>query len=161
MSIDWRKIRWFVHRRTMFCTAATIENGEIRLFPIGSLRLFQQGEASYFEIFARPVPEGQRITFLAVDANPLFWLVSLLKGRFDHPPALRLIGTLGPRRDSTEDEQQGFWRRVGWLLKTRGGKMLWSRPGHVREVQFHDVHPVRLAGMTRHLKGWVEPVTTA
>lgn len=157
MTIDWQKVRWFVHRRCLYCTAAVLEDGEIRLFPIGSLRVGPRGDARYFEIFARPVPEGAPITFLAVDVNPLFWLASLLRGRFTHPPALRLRGTLGPRRQSTEDERQGWLRRVGWLIKTRGGQRLWSRPDRVRELSLHRVEPVRVSSMTRHLKDWPTP----
>jgi hypothetical protein len=157
MSIDWNKIRWFVHRKTFVCTAAVMEEDGIRLFPIGSLRFAAEGQARYFEIFARPVPEGAEISFLAVDINPLFWLVSLLKGRFDHPPALRFRGTVGQRRPATEEEQQRWYRGVGILLRTKGGKMLWSRPGRVREVKFHAAQAVRLAGMTRHLDSWLTP----
>lgn len=154
--IDWRKIRWFVHRRTLFCTAAIVEEGgEIRLFPVGSLRIGADGESRYFELFIRPVAEGSSVSFLAVDINPLFWLRSLLTGRFEHPPALRLRGTLGARRPSSETERQQWFRRVGWLLRTRGGKLLWSRPERVREVRIQQADPVLLAGMTRHLKGWL------
>ena len=156
MSVDWQKIRWFIHRRTLFCTAAVLQEGEVRLFPIGSLRLGPEGQATYFEIFARPVAEGTRINFLAVDINPLFWLRSLLRGRFEHPPALRLRGTAGARRAVTEEEREKWLRRMGWLLRTRGGKLMWSRPERVREVKFESVLPVRVAGMTTHLKDWQE-----
>ena len=86
---DWVKIRNFVHKRTLFCSAAVMEEGGIRMFPIGSLRVGRDGSATYFELFARPVAEGTPITFMAVDVGLWFWLTSLLKGRFDRPPAVR------------------------------------------------------------------------
>ena len=155
MIINWSKVRHFVHRRTYFCTAAVVEDGEVRLFPIGSLRIAPDGTAIYFEIFARPAAEGARINFLAVNLNPLTFLRALLKGSFQDPPALRLRGTLGPRRESTPQEQAAFHRRVGWLLKTRGGQALWSRPNRVREVRFEEVRAVRLGPMTRGLDSWL------
>ena len=76
---DWVKIRNFVHKRTLFCSAAVMEEGGIRMFPIGSLRVGRDGSATYFELFARPVAEGTPITFMAVDVGLWFWLTSLLK----------------------------------------------------------------------------------
>ena len=131
-----------------------IENEEIRLFPIGSLRVGEGGGGNYFEIFAKPVTEGTTISFLAVDINPLFWLRSLVKGRFSHPPALRLRGVVGQRRESTPDEQAAWHRKVHYLLKTKGGKALWSRVGKVRELQLTSVRPVQVGTMTKHLKCW-------
>lgn len=152
--MNWSKVKAFV-RGKLFCTAAIAEEEGVRLFPIGSLRVANDGSGSYFEIFAKPAREGDSITFLAVDSNPLFWLVSLLQGRFSHPPALRLRGRLGVRRDPTLWEVERWHKVVGLLLKTRGGAALWSKPGKVREVQFTSAEPVRLGKMTQHLRNWV------
>ena len=151
--MDWNEIRAFVHGR-LFCAGAVLEGQEVRVFPIGSLRVDKDGLGSYFEIFARPLPEGANVTFMAVDASPLFWLSSLLRGRFSHPPAIRLKGTVGISRSATDHEQARWYRRVGLLLKTRGGKALWGKPGKVREIRFHAVEPVRAGNMTRHLDHW-------
>ena len=152
---DWLRVKEFVSRRAFFCAVATWDEGSgIRLFPIGSLRVNAQGEGTYFEIFARPAHEGAEIAFLAVDSNPLFWLISLLRGRFSHPPALRLRGRLGVQRPATESERQGWFRRVGLFLKTRGGRILWSNPKRVREVHFSHVEPVRAGSMTHGLEHW-------
>lgn len=156
MTIDWSKVRHFIHRRTFFCTAAVNEAEGIRLFPIGSLRLDHAGNGSYLEVFARPVSPGATISFLAVEINPLAWFKAMLSGRFERPPALRLRGEVGARRASTPEEKEHFQRRVGWLLKTRGGKALWSRPDHVREVRFEAARPVRLGSMTGHLRDWLD-----
>lgn len=153
---NWSKVRKFVHRKTLFCAAAVVEDGKIRLFPIGSLKVGRDSHSLYFEMFARPVAEGSPITFLAVDAGILFWLRSLILGRFLHPPALRLEGIVGQKREATPREREGWMKRVGWLLKTKGGKKLWSRPKFVREIQFTEARAVRLGSMTGHLKDWVE-----
>jgi hypothetical protein len=154
--IDWNKVREFVHRRTYFCTVAVLEEGNLRLFPIGSLRIKPDGRCTYFEIFARQVASGSEISFLAVDVGIFFWLSSLLRGRFTRPPALRFRGTVGQRREATDEERQGFLRRVGWLIKTKGGQKLWSIPGRVfiREVQLHEAQPLRVGSMTQNLGNW-------
>lgn len=157
MNADWNRIRAFVHRRTFFCTAAVVQQEQIRLFPIGSLRIRPDGTATYFEVFARPVPEGASISFLAVEWNPLSWLRAFLKGRVSHPPAIRIVGRAGVRREATQEERDAFYRRVGWLGKTRGGKRLWSRVGRIREVDLRQVWPVRLGEMTRDIEGWSLP----
>lgn len=154
--IDWLKVRRYVQRRTLFCAVAVVEEGKPRLFPIGSLRIHPDGTATYFEIFARPTKEGSPITFLAVDAGITFWLFSLLKGRFPHPPALRLYGTTGERRPSTEGEKQGWARRMKWLLKTPGGKALWSFPNFVREVSFQEAEVLKVGQPTRGLEHWLK-----
>ena len=151
---DWIKIRNFVHKRTLFCSAAVMEEGGIRMFPIGTLRVGRDGTATYFELFARPVAEGTPITFMAVDAGLWFWLTSLLKGRFDRPPAVRLMGRVGPKRACSDEEAEGWHRRGGILLKTRGGKALWSRPGPIREVVFERAEPVKIGKVTHHLQDW-------
>jgi hypothetical protein len=153
--MNWLKIRDFVHKRTLFCGAAVVDEGRLRVFPIGSLRIGRDGSATYFELFARPVPEGAEIAFLAVDASLWFWLKSLIRGQFDRPPALRLYGTTGRRRPCSEKEKQGWYRRVGLLLRTRGGKALWSKPGPIREVQFDQVEAVNLGSTTSRLRDWV------
>ena len=157
MTVDWPKVREFVHRRTLFVAAAILTDEGLRLFPIGSLRIQKDGSAHYFEMFAAPVPEGAAITFLAVNSNPIFWLRSLLMGKFPYPPALRLHGTLGVRRESTEAEKQGWFRRVGWLLKTPGGKLLWSQPRNLRSLTLLRAEPVRVGQMSKHLRQWCEP----
>lgn len=152
MNIDWNKVRNFVHRRTLFCTAVVSQSDGPRVFPIGSLRVKPDGRATYFEIFAKPVEPEARVTFLAVDINPFFWLGALLRGRFAHPPGLRLEGVLGRRRQATDREKQGWSRRVGWLLKTPGGKAMWSRPEKIRELEFNRVESLRIGRMTKNLE---------
>ena len=154
--IDWLKIRKFVNTRTYYCTASVYENDEIRSFPIGSLKVGRNGDSGYFELFAKSVKEGDRINFLAVDVGILFWLRSLLSGKFPHPPAIRLSGQIGPRRKATDREIEGWKRKVGWLLKTKGGQLLWSRPQYLREVTFDRAGQANLGKMTKHLKGWTE-----
>jgi hypothetical protein len=152
--IAWSKISDFVRRRAFFVTAAVVEEGRLRLFPIGSLLLEASGSARYFEILARPLDEDSELAILAVDLNPFFWLWSLIRGAFPHPPALRLLGRVGQRRAASELERQSWFRKVGWLIKTRGGAALWSNPRFVRELQFLEVEPVHLGKMTRHLENW-------
>lgn len=152
---DWSKVRYFVHKRALFCTVAVLDEGRIRLFPIGSVRIHEDGCCTYFELFAKPVQSGAEIAMLAVDVSPWFWLTSLLRGRFSHPPALRLEGVVGQRRECTEQERQGWFRRVGWLLKTKGGRLLWQHPSRIREVRLQSARPVRVGRMSQDSTDWV------
>lgn len=152
--MNWNLFRYFFNRRTLFAAMAVEVAGQIRLFPIGSLKIQPDGSASYFEMFARPIPDGASITVLGVDSSPLFWLWSLIRGHFSHPPAVRLTGTIGPRRPASAEEIAHFKKRVGWLLWTPGGKKLWSRPRDCRELRFETGHSLRLGAMTISMADW-------
>ncbi len=45
-----------------------------------------------------------RVCILAVNADKLFWVRSLMDGKFSAPPAVRLMGTVGELREATSEE---------------------------------------------------------
>lgn len=154
--INWIAVRRFVHRQSFFCAMGVIENGAVRLFPIGSLKFAEDGTATYFELYARPTEEGTPLSCLAVNLSPWFWIRSLLKGKFEQPPGLRLQGEMGPRQQATEAERARFHRAVGWLRWTKGGRTLWPDAKYSRVVRFHSVQPLLTGKMTRGLEHWAQ-----
>ena len=91
-----------------FSVSSINPDGSPQITPIGSLILGKPGHAIYFEKFPCQLPRNLEINnaicILAVNSSKWFWLKSLLKGNFTHPPALRLHGKTGQLRKATETE---------------------------------------------------------
>ena len=157
----WAQVRDVVSRgqsRALHCALGSINaDGSPHLTPIGSLRLGQPGHAIYLDVanvtLGRNLDRDPRCAVMAVDSSRTLWLRSLLTGRFDEAPGVRLLGTVGPPRPSTEEESERFARAVKPALRTRGGRNLWGRldQARARDITFHSVVPVRLPRMTNHL----------
>jgi uncharacterized protein len=88
------------------------------------------------------------VSILAVRSGAWFWLRALVRGRFSAPPAVRLSGVVGERREATPDELARIRRRFRGLRFTRGYGLLWKSLGTVRDVEIHAVEPVILGAMT-------------
>lgn len=141
-----------------FAVASVDQEGRPHVSPIGSVLLLEKGRGIYFEEFTRKLPhhlrENDRISVLAVNSGRWFWLASLFTGRFQRPPAVRLHGRAGERREATEGELALLDRRLGRLRPLRGYRLLWGDMSTVRELFFHAVDPVHLGEMTRgHWEG--------
>jgi len=155
---DWHETRAVFNRAFAssmhFSIASTGPDGEPWVTPIGSVLLTEPGRGIYFEEFTqrlrRHVREDSRITILAVDSRKLYWIRSLVGGRFPTPPGLRLRAqVMGPRRRATEAERERWLRRVRMFRGTRGHELLWDRLGFVRDFEVLSTEPVRLGGMTK------------
>ena len=141
-------------RTSLHCSiASTNDDGSAHVTAIGSLQLTDRGSGYYFDVFnttlARNVLREPRVTIAAVDSGKLMWLRSLLRGKFAASPGLTLVATVGPPRPSTPEEVAGFHRLLGPLLRTRGGRTLWSRLPQVRDLSVHAIRPIRMGAMTR------------
>lgn len=88
---------------------------------------------------------------MAVDTRRVFWLRSLLTGRIIAPPAVRLFGTASPLRAATHSELEQVRRSVRKTQWSKGGKMVWSDFGQVRDVTFTGFLPVRYPVMMEYL----------
>ncbi|MET0067055.1 MAG: pyridoxamine 5'-phosphate oxidase family protein [Candidatus Thiodiazotropha sp.] len=156
---DWEKIRTLFKASLKssfhFAIASVNDQGEPHVTPIGSLILDEPGRGYYFERFTRQLPNNleqrQRVCVLAVNSGLRFWLGSLLRGRFAHPPGLRLYGSVGEPRPATEAERARWMRRVRGARFTRGHGLIWKDMDRVREIEFDRVEPVRVGKMTRGL----------
>lgn len=140
-------------KASTYVSLATVRpDGTPGVAPIGSFCLNEDPSGFYLEIFSSSVPRHQeervRVSIMAVDSRPFFWFRSLWRGRFSHPPAIRLLGWAGPLREASEEEQQRFLKRVRPLRGTKGYKLLWSNVSRLREVHFDGWEPARLGKMT-------------
>lgn len=141
-------------RSSLHFAVATVDaQGAPQLTLIGSLLPLEPGRALYFDLFASGLrarlDADPRVCVLAVDSRRWSWIRALWRARFIQCPALRLHGHAGPRRPATAAEQARWLRRVGWLMRLRGARLLWARESYtVRELLFDQVQPVRIGTLT-------------
>lgn len=155
----WTAVREVVGRAkqsTMHCAIASIAaDGAPHITPIGTIFLRDDRTGFYFDQYtsalARNVDRDARVCVMAVDTGRLFWLRSLLVGRFPAPPAVRLYGTVSALRPATSPELEQVRQSVRATQWLKGGKMLWSGFSHVRDIAFTGFRPVRYPVMMGHL----------
>lgn len=152
---NWPSIRAFF-KRCFFCVVATCaEDGTPHVSPIGSLYLRDDGTGYYFEIFTQKSRQNlqaqPRLCVVGLNVSLWFWVRSLFKGRFDEPPAVRIVGTAMERRPATPEEVERMHRRLRRLRWLKGYGLLWGGLTHVREVRFDASEPVRIGRMTAGL----------
>jgi len=157
----WQQVRATLRRAqssSLHCAIASIgADGQPHVTPIGSVMLGEPGHGVYLDVLnvelGRNIDRDPRITVMAVDSGRRTWLSALLRGRFDTPPGVRLLGTAGPARPLTGSERDRFRRRVRFALRTKGGAQLWGRDGNysARDLVITEVVPVRIPRMTTDL----------
>jgi hypothetical protein len=157
----WQQVRATMDRSlssSLHCAVASIgPDGQPHVSPIGSVMLTGPGQGVYLHAYSveldRNLDRDPRLTVMAVDSGRRTWYRALIRGRFDAPPGLRLIGTAGPARPPNDEERARFRRRVGPARRTRGGNRLWGHDEHfrARDLTFTQVVPIRLASMTADL----------
>lgn len=153
MTPDWRELKSVLRdsfRSSFHFSVASVgADGKPHVTPIGSVLLTEPGRGFFFEIFTRPLPAGTAVSILGVNSSRRFWLASLFRGRFPHPPGLRLHGRIvGETRAATPEEQALFRRRVGWARWTKGYGLLWKRLERVRDLEIERSEWIRLGRMT-------------
>ena len=138
-----------------YAIATINEDGSPHVPPISSLILRDNKTGFYFEEFPSNMPrnlkQNQRVCILAVNSGKLFWSKSLLRGKFETPPAARLMGTVGERRKATEEEIALWHKRVEFARKFKGYQLLWKDMKYVRDIYFDAFEPVRCGVMTSGL----------
>lgn len=157
---NWKEIRELFKssfKSSFHYSIATVsQDGSPHITPIGSLILRKPGHTIYFEEFTHRLPskESQKVCVLAVNSSKLFWLKALLFGVFSKPPAIRLYGVLGKRREATEKEIMLWQKRVKSVSFTKGHEMMWANMRTVREIEFNKAEPVHMGKITQ--KVWRE-----
>jgi uncharacterized protein len=138
-----------------FAVATVGTDGAPHVTPIGSLILREKGDGFFFEEYlgttALNFRHDRRICVLAAHSSRWEFLKSLFLGRFVSPPAVRLTGAVGEKREATPEEMALFRRRVGRFRFLKGYNRLWGRLRFVRDVTFEEVLPVRAGVMTAGL----------
>lgn len=142
-------------KKSLFCSISTItSDGLPHCSPIGSVVLRDNTGGYFIEMFTKSFKnqEGNKAVIMVVNSSLIFWLKSLVQGRFDSPPATRLLVTLHARREIKEDESALFKRRVNIFKRLKGHKLMWSSANFVRPYTIDKIIPVSLGKMTKHLE---------
>ncbi len=140
-----------------FAVATVAEDGSPHVAPIGALFLRDDKTGFYFDEFtvttSKNVNRNPRVCILAVNSTPAFWQRSLLAGKFLAPPAVRLMGSLGNKRNGTDQEIAIWQDRVKTARGTKGHELLWKDMRTVRDIFFDSFEPVSCGAMTQGLWG--------
>ena len=139
--------------QSSFCSIATVnDEGFAHITPIGSIILKSKSKGIFFEKFTKNIPaninKNKMATIMCVNDGKWYWLKSLIKGKFNTPPAIRLVVKFGELRKEQKDEGNIFKRKVSIFKHTKGYKLLWSEMSHVREFEILDYKPVFISKMT-------------
>lgn len=157
---DWDMIRQHFNKsvQTSFQVAIASVNSENTptVTPIGSFILNKNQTGFYFEMYASKLringETNPNVCVLGVNTSNWFWLTSLVKGRFDSYPAIKLYGQLGQKRKATDIEINRFKKRVQMFRRLKGYQVLWNdKMEYVREINFHKAEKINLGKTTQHL----------
>ena len=156
---NWSEIKYLFHQcmqSSMHASIASVSaSGQPHVTPIGSLMLAKPGHGYYFEAFTSNMPRNfqhnREVCVLLANSSKWFWFKSLLAGRFQSPPGIRLRGKVGARRAATSDEIRRFQQQVKMARWLKGHKLLWAGMASVRDIEFTSVEPIRIGLITRKL----------
>lgn len=155
---NWKQIQMVFEqsRSSMHYSVATVNaDGSPHVTPIGALFLREDKTGFYFEEFpvsmSRNLERNPRVCILAVNSNPTFWQRSLVAGWFETPPAVRLMGSVGKKREGTEEEIALWQDQVKLACGTKGHDILWKNMRMVRDISFVSFEPVLCGEMTQDL----------
>jgi hypothetical protein len=140
-----------------FAIATVNEDGTPHVSPIGALFLRENKTGFFFDEFpinlSKNIKRNPRLCILAVNSNPRYWQKSLFVGKFVTPPALRLMGSVGEKREGTIDEVAMWQNHVKHAQGTKGHDLMWKNLRIVRDVYFDSFEPVSCGEMTQDLWG--------
>lgn len=135
-----------------FALATVNEDGSPHVTPIGALILRDDRTGFYFEENPTSMPENlkrdPRVCILGVNADKSFWGQALIGGKFDAPPAVRLMGRVGQIRKATPEEIEAWQKKIAVVKGTKGHTLLWEKMSRVRDIFFDSFEPVQLGEMT-------------
>jgi len=141
---------------SMHLAVATVnEDGSPHVTPMGALFLLENKTGFWFDEFpvnmSRNLERNPRVCILGVNSNPTFWQKSLLAGKFEAPPAVRLMGSVGKKREATEEEIAMWQNHVKLARGTKGHELMWKNMRRVRNIYFDSFEPVLVGEMTQDL----------
>ena len=156
INTDWHVIKRLFRKSFAssfhYAIATVTDDGRPHVTPIGSLILGLPGHGVYFEEFPSRLPgnlsNNPQLCVLAVNSSRWFWLTSLIRGRFQSMPAVRLLGEAGEVRAATDKEIALWQKRVSSVRFTKGHAMMWRNMRMVRDVKFTSIEPVHIGEMT-------------
>lgn len=138
-----------------YALATVTEEGFPHVTPIGALFIREDETGFYFDEFpvtlSRNLDRNPRVCILAVNSKPTFWQKSIFVGKFTTPPAVRLKGSVGKRRDASEEEIAMWQNHVKMAQGTKGYTIMWKNMRMVRDIYFDSFEPVSCGEMTEDL----------
>jgi uncharacterized pyridoxamine 5'-phosphate oxidase family protein len=157
---NWKQIREFwgtashatASPNMPYCVFATVnEDGTPRIAPYSSLILGEKKNGFYFDEFSphlsKNLDRNNKICILLLKNNRWFWVKAVLFGKFKHAPGIRLMGTVGEKREATLLELNTFKRPLNKLRFFKGYKPLWGVMKHGREIYFESFELVKCGSM--------------
>ena len=147
------------HASSFHYSVATInEDGSPHITPIGALFLRNNVTGFFFDQFPVNMSENlagdPRVCIMAVQSDANYWVTALMEGRFQVPPAVRINGRVGERREATKEEIDMWQEKVEFAKAMKGYELLWRDMRHVRDIEFDAFEPVLMGEMTRSL--WID-----
>lgn len=138
---DWNKIKQVftaAQRANMHANIASVSiDGIPNITPIGTVFLNDDGTGFLFDTFSELLADNLKhnnhVCISAVNSGKIFWLSSLIKGKFQHYPGVRLYAKLSELRPATDEEILRVNTRIQTLKWTKGSQLIWSDFTHVRE----------------------------
>ena len=151
---DFKVIKKLVRDSTFCSISTTLENGHPHTSPIGSVFLVSPTEGYFIEMFTTSFKgkTGSKACIMAVKVSILFWIKSLIMGRFKTSPGIRLYVTMGDQRKISELEYSRFQKKVKPFKGFKGHTIMWSKASYVRPFTIDSNKPVSIGLMTRHLE---------
>ena len=153
---EWRNILKFYGSYTHatasptlpYCAFSTVnEDGTPRIAPYTSLILGDGSKGFYFDELSRHttanLERDQRVCVLVVKNSKWFWIKTVILGRYDHPPGIRLMGTVGERREATKEELNAFKKPLNRLKLFKGYEPIWGFMKFGREIFFDSFDTVK------------------
>jgi predicted pyridoxine 5'-phosphate oxidase superfamily flavin-nucleotide-binding protein len=141
-----------------YAIATVNEDGSPHVAPVASLMLRDDRTGFFFDGYlgtsARNLRRNDRVCILATDNNKWLLLKSMLLGRFVGLPAVRLMGTVGERREASAEEHRLFQKRFRRYRFLKGYDLLWGDLKYVRDITFDAALPVSIGAMSKGL--WPE-----
>lgn len=138
-----------------YAVATVNEDGTPHVTPITSLFLREDKTGFYFDEFpvhmSKNIERNPRVCILAVNSDLNFSIKSFLAGKYEAPPAVRLMGSVGKKREATKEESALWQDHVKLARGTKGHDMLWKNMRMVRDIQFDAFEPVLMGEMTQDL----------
>ena len=138
-----------------FAIATVNKDGSPHLTPIGALFLHENKTGFFFDVFSVNMSNNfdhdQRVSILAVNSSVSYWRESFLIGNCETPPGVRLMGTVGQKREATPQEIARWEKHVEFARGMKGYDLLWGDMRFVRDLYFDAFEPVHMGKMTHGL----------
>ena len=141
-----------------FSIATVNSDGTPHVTPIGHVFFNDDMTGYYFDQYSEVMPKNfeknKNICLMSVNSNTFFWLKSLFSGRFSMSPAIRIMGTVGDKRDASKEEVEKLKKSIAITSGLKGHKLLWGDLTKVRDMRFTSFSPAKYPTMCEKL--WLE-----